>query len=89
MMCDFQLYHATFGGFQAFKPGTCWPQASVCLISRIDFVHNMLMCMYMYVSAPEASNNYNGIMWWDMDPVWLVKQVVQLMLFKTIIPLKN
>ena len=69
MMCDFQLYHASFGGFQAFKLDTCWSQASVCLISRIDFVHNMLMCMYMYVSASEASKNYNGMMWWDMDPI--------------------
>ena len=35
------------------------------------------MCVCVCVSAPEAINNW----WHDMDPIWLVKQVLQLLYF--------
>ena len=37
------------------------------------------MRVYMYVSAPEAINITSDVMWSDIDPVWLVKQVLQLL----------
>ena len=39
----------------------------------IDLVREV--CVSVCVSAPEASNNQ----WRDMDPIWLVKQVLQLL----------
>ena len=41
---------------------------------EIDLVHKMCVC----VSAPEVSKT-SGAMWYDMDPIRLVKQVLHLL----------
>ena len=58
-----------------FKLGVYRPVAGTCLVSR-NCICLQRVCMCVFVSAPEASSSN----WWrDMDPIWLVRQVLQLL----------
>ena len=61
-----------------FYPNACQPQASAHLGLEINLVHNVCVCSYMSVSNPEASTT-SGMIWCNMNPIQLVKQVLWLL----------
>ena len=68
-----------FNQFSTFKPGAYWPAAGVHLVSYncfcVDACMCVCVCVCVCVPTPEAIYNW----WCDMDPILLVKQVLQLL----------
>ena len=52
-----------------FKPGTPG-------FLKLFLCRRLYVCLCVYVPAPEAINITSGMMWRDMDPMRLVKQVL-------------
>ena len=62
-----------------FKPGTRQPQAGACLVSKSDPMWmSVCVCVFACVSAPRLLIT-SGVMWHDMNPIQLVKQVLKLL----------
>ena len=73
------LNHCNFFMKCIFKPGVaglclCTPDFLKLFLCRCLYIH-MRVCLC--VSLPQRLLKTNGVMWHDMDPISLVKQVLQ------------
>jgi len=70
-----QLFHQTFLMLKLFKPGACRPKAGAHLVSWNYFCPR---CLYacVCVCPPPMLLITSGVIWCDIELLWLVKQVL-------------
>ena len=62
-----------------FKSGARRPMASACLVSYNCFCANVCKCVSMFVCPSPRLLITSGLMWCDMDPIQLIKQVLRVL----------
>ena len=69
--------------YRSVSVSVCWMCTCVCVLVCVSVCEHayiyvcVCVCVYVCVRAPRLLIT-SGMMWYDMDPIWLVKLVPQL-----------